>query len=359
MATMSYEDSLNFVLSQIHPGICHGDIPEQMESEESLDFLRSHMGHDNSAKEMWAGLVASEINKDVVNAVIAVVRFVVAKTHSGAPTKEIFDNLIEYGVQTDIILDIFNRLGINQSSDQNDETNYWLDGLPKREMILRKITPVVINSYNQPTYLKNIVNSFIENNFSNIFILDNMSDHPELLNYYKEISESRSHANIKILYYNKNYGPQWFHSARLHRIFGDTPHIFTDPDLAFDSFSPVFISTLLDIGERYKLPKIGCALQIPSKQLTKDNLSLFRGQSVAEWESQFWVNQIEPGLYKAAIDTTTHIFIPKFFTEAVYTNNIRVALDGFVAKHWPWFVDDIMSPDEYQFYKRGAKYSSW
>ena len=100
------------------------------------------------------------------------------------------------------------------------------------EIILRKITPVVINSFNQPTYLKNIVNKFVMNKFINIFVLDNGSTYQPLIDLYQQLSDK----GITILYYNQNRGPRYFHTEEIYKKYlGMIPHVYTDPDIDFDS----------------------------------------------------------------------------------------------------------------------------
>jgi hypothetical protein len=224
-----------------------------------------------------------------------------------------------------------------------------------REIILRKTLPVIINSYNQPSYLKNIIKKFELNNFHNIIIIDNDSKSPELLEYYDYLKSS---TNYTVLYYNQNNGPRYFHFNYLFNIFDGIPHLFSDPDLDFDVLNEDFLSTLLDYSEKYKVFKIGCALEIPNENEIKPDLfympPYLDGKKIplTEWESQFWKNRIEEEVYLAPIDTTLHLFNPKYFTDRMkFISGIRIARMGFVVKHIPWYKSDFIKKSERNYYK--------
>jgi len=228
-----------------------------------------------------------------------------------------------------------------------------------REIILRKTLPVVINSFNQPTYLKNIINKFEINNFKNLIIIDNDSRNIELLDYYKNL---KANSNCTILYYNSNNGPRYFHFNYQFNIFDGVPHLFTDPDIDFDILSEDFLSTLIDYSNKYKIFKVGCALEIPNKIEIKPDLFYFaphlNGQKIplVQWESQFWLDEIEEGIYNAPIDTTLHLFNPKYFLDRMkFISGIRIARRGFIVKHLPWYQSDCISNSERNFYKNTDK----
>lgn len=225
-----------------------------------------------------------------------------------------------------------------------------------KEKILRKTLPVVINSFNQPTYLKNLISKFKINSFKNIVIIDNNSTNEELIYFYDEIRNEET--DVTVLFYNKNNGPRYFHYNNAYEILGNTPHLYTDPDIDFDILPNNFLCTLLSISEKYKCFKVGCALEIPSPDKLKEGLSYTathldnKSFSIPEWESQFWENPIEDSIYSAPIDTTLHLFNSKYFTDpSKFISGIRIAKDGFVVKHLPWYKDDKVPEKEKMFYK--------
>lgn len=237
-----------------------------------------------------------------------------------------------------------------------------------REILLRKTIPVFVNSFNQPTYLRNLITKLITEKFCNINIIDNQSSNLETLNYYKYLTQE--YKKVSIYYYNANMGPRYFHLSGLYKILGDVPHIYTDPDLDFDFLAIDFLSQLLDLAETYKIAKVGCALEIPNENEIKSDLIFTppheNGKSfgVRDWELQFWRNPLESDVYNAPIDTTFHLFNPKYFSLgdplSPYLSGIRVAKKGFVMKHMPWYKDDRLPDSERNFYsKTGYEHNSW
>lgn len=238
-----------------------------------------------------------------------------------------------------------------------------------KEIVLRKTCPIFINSFNQPTYLCNIVEKLCLANFSNIYILDNSSSSPEILDYYKFLKKECK--KVFILYYNENMGPRYFHLSGIYKEIGmgEIPHLYTDPDIDFDFLAEDFLSQLLNLTEKYQTPKAGCALEIPTEKEVRSDLICtpphLGGQSfgIIEWENQYWKNIIETDIYDAPIDTTLHLFNPKYFsyTNPVnYLTGIRVAKKGFVVKHRPWYKDDFVSEKEVNFYRQlGKLHNTW
>lgn len=216
-----------------------------------------------------------------------------------------------------------------------------------KELFLRKTIPVIINSYNQKYYLKNIIEKLLSFEFKNIYVLDNLSNSESLIDYYKELKGNKY---VTVVYYGKNLGPRSFHLDGYSEIFGKIPHIYSDPDLDFDNLSNDYVGDLLDLSHKYKICKVGSALEVPIESLQKKNIELkINGAkySISEWESQFWTHQIEPNIYFAPIDTTIHLFNPQYYKLGdPYITGIRVAKIGFIAKHLPWYESDVFEENE-------------
>lgn len=217
-----------------------------------------------------------------------------------------------------------------------------------RELALRRIVPVWINSCNQVTYLKNIVGKFIANDFHAIFVLDNGSDYEPLQDYYQEVCRPQS--PVTVFFYNINRGPRYFHYKRIYSMIGDGPHLFTDPDIDFDTLADDFLCRLIDLSETLKIPKVGVALEIPDEREIKQAAA--EGLSVRQNEQKYWTNPIAENIFDAPVDTTLHLFNPKYFTNPdEFIQGIRVAGPGFTVRHLPWYKTDPMPPDEYLYYK--------
>lgn len=220
-------------------------------------------------------------------------------------------------------------------------------------ILIKKNMPVVVIGYNQYTYVKNMVTQ-LEKYTSDIIVVDNNSTYDPLLNYYK------NNFGYTLLRQKKNYGHSVFRQDFVQQLVGDV-YLLTDPDLKFTSNLPAnFINSLIDISNHFKAQKVGFALSIDSDQIRTD--VQFHGNSIKEWESQFWKKRLEypmnPSLelYGAAIDTTFCLINKKF----IAGNMIRIA-GNYTCLHLPWFKDfkDHLLPGEYDAYLQGNISTSW
>jgi hypothetical protein len=222
-----------------------------------------------------------------------------------------------------------------------------------KELVLRKSLPVFINSLNQCYYLKDLIDNLLENHFSNIWILDNKSTLPSLLSFYGRLSDSRP-GSVRVLFYPGNFGPRYFHLSGMFRTLWPYPHLYTDPDLLFTSIDDYFLTTLLDVSMRYGVAKVGAALTLPAESNMTPIKRIFPetngvAVSVLEWERRFWANEVEEQIYAVSIDTTFHLFNPQFFKEDDFLVGIRIAREGYQARHRPWFLDDFAPAAELEF----------
>ena len=230
------------------------------------------------------------------------------------------------------------------------------------EVILRKTIPIIINSFNQYTYLRNLIEKLKSDGFANFIILDNASTYPELQKYYKCLERTN---DALIIYYGGNYGPHFFHQKGLYKVFGSLPHIYTDPDLSYDDLADNFLTELMIAAEKYSMFKVGPALEIPrNEDIDKSMYCVQNGKryTIAEWEGQWWTEQVEPGYYyPGRIDTTFHLFTPKYFERgSALMNGIRIGKSGFIFKHLPWYRNKDMPEIEIKYYKTVAsEKNSW
>jgi hypothetical protein len=234
------------------------------------------------------------------------------------------------------------------------------NSLSAGELILRRTLPVIINSFNQYTYLSNLVNKLESDLFNNFVILDNNSTFPPLLDYYREITAKN---RAVIVYYGQNYGPHYFHLKGVYRQFGSLPHLYTDPDLSYDTLADNFLTELMIASEKYSMFKVGPALALPTdEEIDKNTYCINNGRqySVFEWESQYWKEQVEPGYYyPGRIDTTFHLYNPRYFqVGSALIDGIRIAKPGFLFKHLPWYSKKLPTESEQQYYKRYANSNS-
>jgi hypothetical protein len=234
--------------------------------------------------------------------------------------------------------------------------------LPTQELLLRRSLPVVINSFNQYTYLKNLLEKLESDGFRNFMIVDNNSTYTPLLAYYDELNKSGKAA---VIFYGENKGPHFFHMKGVYKLFGSLPHIYTDPDLDYDFLAPTFLTELMTVSEKYSMFKVGPALQIPQPSEIDETMYCVQDGvkwSIADWESRYWKEQVDEGLfYPGHIDTTFHLFNPTYFkVGSDLIDGIRVGKDGFVFKHIPWYKDKHIPSQEKSHYAHSASdKNSW
>ena len=225
-----------------------------------------------------------------------------------------------------------------------------------QEIALRRTIPVIINSFNQFTHLKNIIEKFINNGFCNIYVIDQGSSYPPLIEYLSSVNANLP--QVLPIYLQKNNGPRWFLEQSLHEMFASECVIFTDPDMVFDELSENFVSRLLQLSHKYQIAKVGSALSLTN---VNDSTIKFEEKqyNVHEWESQFWTAPIEENVYSAAIDTTFHLFNKKYYANGLFYRALRVAGDGFEMQHAPWMINDPMPAAEKNFYKQSKTTWGW
>jgi len=230
-----------------------------------------------------------------------------------------------------------------------------------KELVLRRSTPFVVNSFNQLTYVKNMVMKLHAAGFRNIYVIDQASSYPPLLAWLAQASEE---GIVFPLYSPANNGPHYFFLSRLYEIFGGAPFLYSDPDLSWDVMANDFLTRMFEIAHRYSFYKVGPALTIPGPAEMKPGMitTADRGipMTVAEFEHRYWQNEIEPGVYQAPIDTTAHLFLPQYYpANAPLVTGLRVAGPGYSMLHLPWFINDPMPAEEYQFYLQQTRHTTW
>jgi hypothetical protein len=163
--------------------------------------------------------------------------------------------------------------------------------------------------------------------------IDNASDYRPLLDYYK-------HCPYQVIMMNSNYGKNviWDQDI-LKRLNITEDYIVTDPDLDLTGIPDNFLGVLREGLRRYpQFDKCGFSLEIND---VTDNNIYFQGQTIKEWERQFWVNPMDAEYFNASIDTTFALYkTDKFSLSALRTNR------PYTARHIPWYYDIAKPKDE-------------
>lgn len=214
-----------------------------------------------------------------------------------------------------------------------------------------KQIPIIINSYNRLSCLKELITFLERNGYKNIIILDNNSTFKPLLNFYK-------HSKYKVIFLEKNFGHLALWESGVHRKFTKRFFAYTDPDvLPCEDCPSDFMKRFVDLAKKFpEYKKIGFGLKtddIPDGYLHKEK--------VIKWEKQFWENPIEKEIFSAQIDTTFALYAPDFrysgdndFYKAIRTGG------KYLARHLSWYTIVDLESDEELFYKETASESaSW
>jgi hypothetical protein len=219
--------------------------------------------------------------------------------------------------------------------------------------------PVYVISFNQPTYLRNMIRQLraLRVQPREIHVVDNASTSPPLLDYLAELELQGHHVHRM----PRNLGPHVVFSSEADLAL---PPMFavTDPDLQFHPGMPrTFRSDLAEIARWYDTRKSGCALTVRDGEQFLPG-PYFQGQTIQEWESSFWKEALpcrqpraagpsalgpadgvrSAPVFRAPIDTTFAVYLrsapPGDFYDAV-----RVA-GPYEARHLPWYARSFESP---------------
>ena len=208
--------------------------------------------------------------------------------------------------------------------------------------------PVIINNFNRLDCLRELVGWLEKVGMKNIYILDNASTYPPLLDYYKTCPH-------EIIYLNQNVGYMALWQTEVFERFKNDFYIYTDPDIVPTEECPTdFIGFFLDVlAKRADVKKVGFGLKI-------DDLPA-HSQRMAELiaiEGKYWEKQVAPNVYDAPIDTTFALYRPG----AQGDHRAKALRTGppYTARHLPWYFDPNDLPEEEVFYKKVASNSnSW
>lgn len=235
------------------------------------------------------------------------------------------------------------------------------------EIDLRKTIPVFVNSFNQPTFVKDTVRWFLRNGFENVSVYDNASSSPQMLDMFER---DPLFGHVRVVQLGENIGLRLTLLRVAETMGDDAPFIFTDPDLWLpDPPAPKFLTQLFRLAEMHKVLKVGLALDISTPEKFRD--LQFKGNrgSTVSWEKKFWADPVAADVYRAPVDTTFFLYRPNDHVKERLRHygdrqprvpSVRVAGDGFVAKHRPWYIDDGQSAGERAFYlETTSQLSTW
>ena len=193
-----------------------------------------------------------------------------------------------------------------------------------------KEIPIVINNFNRLETLLKLLHSLEVRGYKNIYIIDNGSSYPPLLDYYRECPYT-----VYLLHKNVGHLAVW--ETGIYKQFTDSYFAYTDSDLEIhpdcpDDFMEKFVSLLKKYPKALKAGFSICIDDLPDCYLLKDK--------VREWESQFWKQEVEPNVFLAPIDTTFAVYKPYFKGELIDFDYVYFRTGfPYSVRHLPWYVD--------------------
>jgi hypothetical protein len=204
-----------------------------------------------------------------------------------------------------------------------------------------KKIPIIINNFNRLVMLKSLIASLEQRGYSNIYIIDNCSTYPPLLEYYKS-------AKYNVFFLERNIGMKALWISGIYKRFKNNYFVYTDPDiLPIVECPDDFLLHFLEIFKKHKLArKIGFSIKIddlPECNLLKDE--------IISCEGGFFDYPENESLYRAPIATTFALYRP--YGKINHANNyIKIYRTAFpyMARHLPWYSDYRNPDDEERYY---------
>lgn len=229
---------------------------------------------------------------------------------------------------------------------------YWRERLQPSKIGSAHEIPIIINSFNRLTTLKKLVSSLEERGYTNIYILDNCSSYPPLLEWLKSTPYEVIH-----LPDNLGFKALWRHKPSRQRFCTDY-YIYTDADVELDKDCPADIVERMFELLRDKYPyafKVGPSIRIddlPDCYAPK--------QEVIEWESRFFTRPEGEGLFRAPIDTTFALYRPRIgLSRRPSLEAYRMAAP-YQIRHLPWYEDSSSPTEEEAYYKAHCRHvTAW
>lgn len=208
--------------------------------------------------------------------------------------------------------------------------------------------PIIINNRNRFEYLLELIKSLESRGLTNIYIIDNDSTYPPLLNYYKT-------CKYEIFMLKKNIGYLAMWETDIYKKFIKDYYVYTDSDVVPvescpSDFLDFFWKTLKD---NYSVQKVGFSLKIDDLPDTFKNK-----KQVIDWEKQFYEKTVNDNFFEALIDTTFALYRP--FMQAGKGGKMYRTAFPYQAYHKPWYVDsENLSLEENYYINHATTSTHW
>lgn len=209
--------------------------------------------------------------------------------------------------------------------------------------------PIFVNSRDRLHPLRQLLDWLLRAGYRRIYVMDNDSTYPPLLDYYRQLDKSEPSVRVLRLQRNIGHTALW-DSGVLEIMQIDTPYVYTDSDVVPDGECPSdILADLLEILRKYPfLKKAGLGLRI-------DDITYFDKKTTEDIEGRHYRWELEDGVYFSGLDTTF----------ALYRNyrhyNLYVAARTTgrrMARHLPWYYDYGNLPEDEEYYMAHANRSA-
>jgi hypothetical protein len=211
---------------------------------------------------------------------------------------------------------------------------------PSERRSQRVSTPVFIIVRDRLSPLRRLIAWLEQAGHDEIWLIDNDSTFPPLL----EFLDTTPHQVVRL---ERNLGHRSpFLSGTVQRIAADRHFVITDPDVVPDQACPLdAIDHFRELLDRYpEIDKVGFGLRIDDLPETYPLAA-----DVRAWEARFWANEVEPGVYRADIDTTFALYRP---LDRRHREDSALRTGApYVAQHLPWYLGPDDLGDEDRWYR--------
>ena len=216
-----------------------------------------------------------------------------------------------------------------------------------------KSIPIIIISFNQLFYLKQLIDFLKINNYTNLIIIDNNSTYKPLLDYFETIESSVTLFRLK-----ENLGHLVFwKNKEIYNKYSKGYYVVTDPDIVPLEECPkdflLYFKSILE--HNHRLTKVGFSLKLDDIPETNP-----KKNKILDWESKFWSIQNKDGNYPTAIDTTFALYKPNYLYDK---HNFYAAIRTkapYQARHGGWYLDaENLTKEQKYYFANCNESSSW
>lgn len=203
-------------------------------------------------------------------------------------------------------------------------------------------TPILINVRDRLEPLRRLVGWLEVAGHEQLILIDNASTYPPLRQYLED-----SPHRVVALGTNLGHRAPWT-SGVAAEVGARRHYVVTDPDILPDDGCPHdVVAHFHEILCRLEwVNRVGIGLRIDD---LPDHYA--HAAAVRRWESQFWADEVEPGVFRADVDTTFALYRPG--PRPTDASSVRTGAP-YVARHLPWYTNSDEPNEEEAWYRRHA-----